>query len=142
MEEAAASGPAGAPAPPPSPTNAARAAGARITGAGTPRILVEGVSELRGCEHRVIPDRIEAGTFLCAAAITDGELLVQDCPLFELEAVVQKLREMGMSIDEARRWILRAMWMVTGRKTARAPVLFMKVLKNPTVPVRASSWPV
>ncbi|MBU1001885.1 MAG: UDP-N-acetylglucosamine 1-carboxyvinyltransferase [Proteobacteria bacterium] len=77
------------------------ACGARISGHGTSVITVQGVDSLTGCEYRIMPDRIEAGTFLCAAAITDGDLIVGDCPLFELEAVVQKLREMGMTIEEA-----------------------------------------
>ncbi|WP_461210360.1 UDP-N-acetylglucosamine 1-carboxyvinyltransferase [Desulfocurvus sp. DL9XJH121] len=76
------------------------ACGAKISGHGTSVITVEGVERLTGCEYRIMPDRIEAGTFLCAAAITDGELILEDCPLFELEAVAHKLREMGVWIEE------------------------------------------
>ncbi|MCH8993835.1 MAG: UDP-N-acetylglucosamine 1-carboxyvinyltransferase, partial [Chloroflexi bacterium] len=52
------------------------ACGARITGQGTPRITIEGVSELKGCEHTVIPDRIEAGTLMIGIAITNGDAVV------------------------------------------------------------------
>jgi UDP-N-acetylglucosamine 1-carboxyvinyltransferase len=76
------------------------ACGAKITGQGTSIITIEGVERLSGCEYRIMPDRIEAGTYLCAAAITDGELLLEDCPMFELEAVIAKLREMGVYIEE------------------------------------------
>src|SRR5690606_19209870 len=49
--------------------------GAKIEGAGSPRITIQGVEQLGGADHRVIPDRIEAGTFMCAAAITNGSLV-------------------------------------------------------------------
>ena len=74
--------------------------GASVSGHGTSQIHVHGVERLRGCTYRIMPDRIEAGTFLAAAAITDGELEVEHCPLFEMEAVAGKLREMGMTIEE------------------------------------------
>jgi len=86
--------------------NFLNACGAKITGHGTSIIRIEGVERLQGCEYRVMPDRIEAGTFLCAAAITDGELLLEDCPLFELEAVAFKLREMGVWIEETDEGVL------------------------------------
>ena len=75
------------------------ACGARIRGAGTAIIEVEGVRELTGCDYRVMPDRIEAGTYLVAGAITDGELKLIDCPLDELDAVVSKLREMNVLVE-------------------------------------------
>ncbi|MBM4119431.1 MAG: UDP-N-acetylglucosamine 1-carboxyvinyltransferase [Nitrospira sp.] len=74
--------------------------GARITGAGTDLIMVEGVKDLRGADHEVIPDRIEAGTFLAAGAITNGDVCVQACRPQHLEAVTAKLREMGAEITE------------------------------------------
>src|SRR5437868_1301493 len=67
--------------------------GARITGHGTPEIRIEGVDNLTGTEHRVIPDRIECGTFMIAAAITNGELELKHCNLDHLIAVVDKLDE-------------------------------------------------
>ena len=57
------------------------ACGAKISGHGTSIITVEGVPSLTGCEYRVMPDRIEAGTYMAAAAITGGELEILDCPL-------------------------------------------------------------
>ena len=57
------------------------ACGARIEGAGSGTIHVRGVSRLHGCDYTIMPDRIEAGTFVVAAAITNGEVLVKNCPL-------------------------------------------------------------
>ncbi len=76
--------------------------GARITGAGADLITVEGVKELRGADHEVIPDRIEAGTYLAAAAITGGDVCVKDCRPQHLEAVTAKLREAGTEIVETK----------------------------------------
>lgn len=73
--------------------------GARITGHGTPEIHIEGVDRLRGCEHRIIPDRIECGTFMVAAAITNGELELRRCNLDHLVAVVDRLEEVGVHIE-------------------------------------------
>jgi UDP-N-acetylglucosamine 1-carboxyvinyltransferase len=72
--------------------------GARITGEGTPEVKIEGVDKLVGCEHRVIPDRIELGTFIIAAAITNGELELKHCNLDHLLAVVDRLEEVGVQI--------------------------------------------
>src|SRR5919202_3299254 len=74
--------------------------GARVRGAGTDTITVEGVEELGGAEHTIIPDRIETGTFLVAAAITGGELEVKDCCPEHLTAVIERLREAGVQIEE------------------------------------------
>lgn len=74
------------------------ACGARITGQGTPTMRIKGVSSLHSATYPVMPDRIEAGTFLVAAGITGGELLLHNCPYEELEAVILKLRGMGMEI--------------------------------------------
>jgi UDP-N-acetylglucosamine 1-carboxyvinyltransferase len=72
--------------------------GAKIEGAGTPTIRVRGVEELHGATHSVIPDRIEAGTFLVAGAITGGELLLTDCEPLHLAALIAKLKECGVEI--------------------------------------------
>jgi UDP-N-acetylglucosamine 1-carboxyvinyltransferase len=72
--------------------------GAKIEGAGTPTITIEGVRELKGTTHRVIPDRIESGTFLIAGAITDGSLEITDCTPAHLASVIQKLRDAGSKI--------------------------------------------
>jgi UDP-N-acetylglucosamine 1-carboxyvinyltransferase len=74
--------------------------GAKIEGAGTPTITVTGVESLGGARHTIIPDRIEAGTFLVAAAITGGELEITDCAPDHLRAVIDKLREAGVEIEE------------------------------------------
>jgi UDP-N-acetylglucosamine 1-carboxyvinyltransferase len=72
--------------------------GADISGAGTERIRVEGVSELKPASHRVIPDRIEAGTFMVASAMTKGNIFIKDCPLGHLEALTEKLEAAGAEI--------------------------------------------
>ncbi len=80
--------------------------GAKITGQGTSVITVEGVTSLKGCEYRIMPDRIEAGTYMVAAAITGGELEILDCPFQELDAVTYKLREMGVWLQEEEGYVL------------------------------------
>ncbi|HEV2799856.1 MAG TPA: UDP-N-acetylglucosamine 1-carboxyvinyltransferase [Pyrinomonadaceae bacterium] len=74
--------------------------GARVRGAGTPTITVEGVESLGAAEHTIIPDRIETGTFLVAAAITNGELELKDCTPEHSAIVIAKLREAGVEIEE------------------------------------------
>ena len=75
------------------------AMGAKIEGAGTSTIKVQGVSRLHGARHRINPDRIEAGTFLVAGAITGGDLIVANCNPAHLGAVIAKLEEAGARID-------------------------------------------
>ena len=72
--------------------------GARIEGAGTPTIRIQGVERLHGARHRIIPDRIEAGTFIVAGALTGGDLNVVGCDPNHLTAVLQKLEETGVKI--------------------------------------------
>jgi UDP-N-acetylglucosamine 1-carboxyvinyltransferase len=72
--------------------------GADIKGAGTSTIRVKGVTSLRGAKHRIIPDRIEAGTFLTAAALTGGDVNITNCDANHLVAVLQKLQEAGVKI--------------------------------------------
>ena len=72
--------------------------GAEIEGHGSSVIRVRGVRALNGCEYAIMPDRIEAGTFLAAAGITGGELLLRNCPYDDMDAVLIKLREAGMDI--------------------------------------------
>jgi UDP-N-acetylglucosamine 1-carboxyvinyltransferase len=79
--------------------NYLNACGARISGHGTPRITIEGVRELHGCEYTIIPDRIEAGTFMIAAAITNGDVKLPNCRLDHLLAVVDRLRAIGVNIE-------------------------------------------
>lgn len=75
------------------------AMGAEISGAGTATIHVKGVNKLRGASFRVSPDRIEAGTFLIAGAITGGDLIVANCNSAHLGAVITKLQEAGAGVD-------------------------------------------
>ena len=75
-----------------------KAMGAHIEGAGSDTITVEGVSELKGAAHRIMPDRIETGTFLVAAAATGGSVKLRDTNAHLLDAVVEKLRESGADI--------------------------------------------
>jgi UDP-N-acetylglucosamine 1-carboxyvinyltransferase len=75
------------------------AMGARIHGAGTERIEIEGVPDLGGARHRIVPDRVEAGTFLVAAAITGGDVTVRDVVPAHLSAVLSKLEATGASVE-------------------------------------------
>jgi UDP-N-acetylglucosamine 1-carboxyvinyltransferase len=79
--------------------------GARIAGAGTDTIVVEGVSSLRGGFYEVLPDRIEAGTFLVAGAITSGRVRVRNARPNHLDAVLAKLREAGGEVTSGDNWI-------------------------------------
>ena len=79
--------------------------GARIKGAGTSSIYVEGVSELHGADHTVLPDRIEAGTYLVAAALTRGKVRLEHVEPDHLEAVITKLQEAGALISVGDDWI-------------------------------------
>lgn len=76
------------------------ACGAKIEGHGSSIIRVQGVSRLHGCEYTIMPDRIEASTFLVAAGITGGELLLTNCSWEDQEAVITKLTAMGMRIEQ------------------------------------------
>ena len=79
--------------------------GARIEGAGTSTIRIEGVEALHGTDHTVLPDRIEAGTYLIAAAMTGGKLRLNNVVPAHLEAVIVKLREAGAIIETGDDWI-------------------------------------
>jgi len=81
------------------------AMGARIEGAGTSVITVEGVDELRPASHRVVPDRIEAGTLLIAGAITGGTVTVDECVPVHLQSLVEKMRDAGFRIDVGEKTI-------------------------------------
>ncbi len=81
--------------------------GASIEGAGTSRIVIRGVDRLHGAEHAVIPDRIEAGTFLIAGAITGGDLVVTHCEPAHQAALISKLREAGAEVTNAGPGALR-----------------------------------
>ncbi len=81
------------------------AMGARVRGAGTDRIVVEGVKNLHGAQHRVLPDRIESGTFLVAAAACGGDVRLASAAPETLDAVLDKLREAGASVEVGADWV-------------------------------------
>jgi len=85
--------------------NFLNAMGARISGAGTDTISIEGVEKLTGTRYRVLPDRIETGTYLVAAAISGGRIKVKDTDPTLLDAVIDKLREAGADITCGEDWI-------------------------------------
>jgi UDP-N-acetylglucosamine 1-carboxyvinyltransferase len=82
-----------------------RSMGARIEGEGSSVITIEGVDELRPSTHRVIPDRIEAGTLLIAGAITGGDVKVKNCVAADLDSLIQKLVDCGFSIETGSDWV-------------------------------------
>ncbi|MDE0146310.1 MAG: UDP-N-acetylglucosamine 1-carboxyvinyltransferase [Nitrospira sp.] len=79
--------------------------GARISGAGSGRLVIEGVSALRGADHEVIPDRIEAGTYVIAGAMTGGRVEVDQCVPEHLEVVTSKLKQCGANLSKGTRSI-------------------------------------
>lgn len=85
--------------------NCLNAMGAKITGAGTDTLVVEGVEKLHGCSYNVLPDRIETGTYLIAAAVTGGRIKVKDTDPSIMEAVLRKLEEAGAELTMGDDWI-------------------------------------
>lgn len=85
--------------------NCLNAMGAKISGAGSDTIRIQGVESLSGCEYRVMPDRIETGSFLVAAAVTKGKIRCVDADPKTLEAVLAKLEDAGASITTGEDWI-------------------------------------
>lgn len=85
--------------------NFLNALGAKITGAGTDRIVIEGVARLGGGVYRVLPDRIETGTFLIAAAVSRGKVVCRNARPDTLDAVLAKLREAGADVQTGEDWI-------------------------------------
>ncbi|HGL4257219.1 UDP-N-acetylglucosamine 1-carboxyvinyltransferase [Burkholderia dolosa] len=79
--------------------------GAKIDGIGTDRLVIQGVERLHGARHAVIPDRIEAGTFLCAVAAAGGDVTLTGVRPHILDAVIDKLREAGVSVEEGDSWL-------------------------------------
>ena len=82
--------------------NLLNAMGANVTGAGTPRVIVEGVDQLHGAKHKVIPDRIEAGTYVAAAAITNGQITIENFPTDALTAVLDRFEYAGVEIEPVK----------------------------------------
>jgi UDP-N-acetylglucosamine 1-carboxyvinyltransferase len=103
------------------------AMGARIEGHGTSRIRVVGVERLHGVTHRIVADRIEAGTFLCAVAAAGGDAVLRQARADHLEAVIDKLREGGATIDAGDGW-LRV------RADARPRAVSVRTSEDPAFP--------
>lgn len=76
-----------------------RRMGAQIRGAGSPRITIEGVEHLGGAKHQIMPDRIEAGTYVMAAAITNGDVVLENFPTSALTAAIDRLRAIGIELE-------------------------------------------
>ncbi|NBS65578.1 MAG: UDP-N-acetylglucosamine 1-carboxyvinyltransferase [Betaproteobacteria bacterium] len=89
--------------------HALNAMGARVSGAGTDRIEIEGVAALHGARHAVMADRIEAGTFLCAAAAAGGDVLLRGVASVTLDATLEKLRATGARIEAGDDWLRLSM---------------------------------
>lgn len=104
------------------------ALGAKITGAGSATIRIEGVPSLVGAKHKVLPDRIETGTFLVAAAVTGGDVTCTNTDPAELEVVMEKLREAGAEVTTGADWIRLNM---TGRSLSSVNV---KTVPHPGFP--------
>ena len=101
--------------------------GAKIKGHGTDEITIQGVDALSGVEHAVMPDRIEAGTFLCAAAATRGSITLTEAPVSSLEAVIGKLRDAGATVETGERTIRLAM-------AARPQAVSLRTAPHPGFP--------
>ncbi|WP_208590748.1 UDP-N-acetylglucosamine 1-carboxyvinyltransferase [Gracilibacillus suaedae] len=106
--------------------------GANVIGAGTETIKIAGVDKLRGVEHTIIPDRIEAGTFMVAAAITGGNVLIENAEIEHIRALVSKMEEMGVKINEEKSGIR-----VIGPKRLKATDI--KTLPHPGFPTDMQS---
>ncbi|MGI5308008.1 UDP-N-acetylglucosamine 1-carboxyvinyltransferase [Rheinheimera sp. WS51] len=102
--------------------------GAKISGAGTDTITIEGIESLHSAEHSVLPDRIETGTFLVAAVVTGGDVTCRHADPAELEVVLEKLREAGAEITTGPDWIRANM---TGRQLKSVDV---KTVPHPGFP--------
>jgi UDP-N-acetylglucosamine 1-carboxyvinyltransferase len=101
-----------------------RAMGAKIEGAGSSVITIEGVDELKPAHHTVIPDRIEAGTLLIAGAITGGDVMVTNCVPKDIDSLINKLNECGFPIETGDDWVRVkpcAQWRSTDVDTAPHP---------------------
>lgn len=102
--------------------------GAKIRGAGTDTLIIDGVEALQGGDHKVLPDRIETGTFLVAAAVTGGDIICRAAAPADLEVVLDKLREAGAEVTTGADWIRLNM---TGRQLKSVDV---KTVPHPGFP--------
>lgn len=106
--------------------------GARVYGAGTETIRIEGVERLHGTEHSIIPDRIETGTFMIAAAVTNGDVVIEDAIADHNKPLISKLKEMGVIIEEHENGLH-----VVGPKTLRPTDV--KTMPHPGFPTDMQS---
>ncbi|WP_203363508.1 UDP-N-acetylglucosamine 1-carboxyvinyltransferase [Bacillus sp. REN10] len=106
--------------------------GAKVVGAGTGTIRIEGVEELHGADHAIIPDRIEAGTFMTAAAITGGNVLIQNAVPEHMSSLIAKLKEMGVQVIEEEEGLR-----VIGPETLKA--VDIKTMPHPGFPTDMQS---
>lgn len=102
--------------------------GAKVKGAGTETLTIDGVDQMHGAEHDVVQDRIEAGTFMVAAAMTSGDVLIKDAILEHNRPLISKLREMGVEVTEEARGIR-----VKANLSALKPVT-VKTMPHPGFP--------
>ncbi|GGE85208.1 UDP-N-acetylglucosamine 1-carboxyvinyltransferase [Priestia taiwanensis] len=112
--------------------NFLNAMGAKVRGAGTGTIRIEGVEKLRGTNHAVIPDRIEAGTFMVAAAITQGNVVIENAVPEHISSLIAKMKEMGVNIIEEEEGIR-----VIGPETLKA--VDLKTMPHPGFPTDMQS---
>ena len=112
------------------------AMGARMSGAGTDCITIEGVASLHGARHAIMPDRIETGTFLAAAAASGGDVAITGADPHSLDAVIDKLREADVDVDRRRLGDPRA----PQRAAARGQRAHRAVPRRSRPTCRRSSW--
>jgi UDP-N-acetylglucosamine 1-carboxyvinyltransferase len=105
--------------------NLLNAMGAKVSGAGSPRIVIDGVDQLGGADHTIIPDRIVAGTYALAAAITNGDVIIEDFPYDALLALVDRLNEVGVHIErlEESEHPMECTVRVTSERTLRPTIV-------------------
>jgi UDP-N-acetylglucosamine 1-carboxyvinyltransferase len=121
--------------------NALIAMGAKISGAGTDRILIQGVSKLHTAKHRVMADRIEAGTFLCAVAAVGGDVTLRAAEPNSMDATLDKLREAGAQLEVGSDWI-RVRFDRFGPSSAGENFAAQSILNRPkAVNIRTAPYP-
>jgi UDP-N-acetylglucosamine 1-carboxyvinyltransferase len=121
--------------------NALIAMGAKISGAGTDRILIQGVSKLHTAKHRVMADRIEAGTFLCAVAAVGGDVTLRAAEPNSMDATLDKLREAGAQLEVGSDWI-RIRFDRYDPGSVRQSFAAQKILNRPkAVNIRTAPYP-
>lgn len=101
--------------------------GAKISGHGTERIVIQGVEKLHGATHAIMPDRIETGTFLCAVGATGGDLYLRNTAATTLNSTIEKLRKTGIEIDCGPDWI-------RGRMSQRPKAVSFSTAEHPGFP--------